>query len=169
MLRLASFFLPPSQTKYFIAVFKHEVVSLVRLLRREILNYVKFIKRFDERKNVRSSLINFSWINQWNVACNAFVPFYQSNSLLDLSLSLSISEEVVCIRKLEPGNEKDSPVSITYLFIQFFSIPLHSRLAKRRIKKIEKLKFKNYHHFFTSSYHISKRFPNFINRTWIRV
>lgn len=56
-------------------------------------------------------------MDPWNVACNAFHQ----------TLSLSIFEEVVCIRKLKLGNEKD------YLFVYpiFFCSLL---FTKRRIK-----------------------------------
>lgn len=75
-------------------------------------------------KNIRSNLINFSWISQWNVACNAFVPFHQSNSLLDLSLFLSISEELFVFGNWNWGMKK---ISLFQLLICLFNF-LYSSL-----------------------------------------
>lgn len=100
-------------------------------------------------KNIRSNLINFSWISQWNVACNAFVPFHQSNSLLDLSLFLSISEELFVFGNWNWGMKKISLFQLLICLFNFLYSSLYSYLSKRRIKKIEKLKFKIYHHFCT--------------------
>lgn len=84
-------------------------------------------------KNIRSNLINFSWIDG------------MSRVMRFTKLSLFLSSK----RLFVFGNWNWGMKKITYLFIQFFSVPFYSRK--------EELKFKIYRFFIV----LSKRFPNF--------
>ena len=111
-----------------IAVFKHgEVVSQTSSKKNFKLRWIHW------EKNIRSNLTNFSWIHG------------MSRVMRSTKLSLSLSSK----RLFVFGNWNWGMKKITYLFIQFFSVPFYSRK--------EELKFKIYRFFIV----LSKRFPNF--------